>query len=72
MPPHAINTAKSLRRPAVHPRLLATTALPWLMLMSASNIVLAQTALPQGGSVVSGQATITTPSGNGLTVVQNS
>jgi filamentous hemagglutinin family protein len=67
----AINGVKLPRRLAVPAKLLATTALEWLIVISASDVVLAQ-ALPQGGSVVSGQARIGPPSGSGLTVVQNS
>src|SRR5579862_9351231 len=33
---------------------------------------LAQTVLPQGGTVVSGRATVGTPSGGALTIIQNS
>ncbi len=64
----AISTVTVLWRMAMFGTSTATGA--WFIL-AGPDIVLAQSVLPQGGRVVSGQAGIGTPSGNGLTVVQN-
>jgi filamentous hemagglutinin family protein len=67
----AISRLKPSRRMAMLCTSLVRMTGPWLI-MACPDMVLAQAVLPQGGSVVSGQARIGAPSGNGLTIVQNS
>ena len=65
------NRFTGVRRQTTLGMSLASVAIAWFM-EACPDIALAQAVLPQGGSVVSGQARIGTPFGSGLTIVQNS
>ncbi len=68
------------RQPQVHQsRLLLATrnltffvAKAWFLSVAICGVALAQSALPQGGKVSSGQASIGAPSGSALTITQSS